>query len=222
MPWPAPDLPVNFANATVSQDTHPNAHNATNISLNNNYRPELTRVGAAIDGTRTVYLGANPTTDAAIIRTNGVLQRQNAIGTPQGDIASHAGIAQASGTALGATSGPSPALALQVQFLQGFPNGGTATITATARFTPSAANPGVAFVVPGFKLNSDGAPIGWFNSLSADGGYCADGIPTVGSVTLHFAIPPNTTDVWGCLGVFDTGESLLVNSGYIELTCWRY
>ncbi len=49
MAWPAPDLPINYTNATVSLDTHPSSHNDTNQSLNDNYRPELIRVGNQSD-----------------------------------------------------------------------------------------------------------------------------------------------------------------------------
>ena len=49
MAWPAPDLPISYTNATVSLDTHPSAHNDTNQSLNNDYRPELIRVGGIAD-----------------------------------------------------------------------------------------------------------------------------------------------------------------------------
>ena len=48
MTWPAPDLPFAFQNATISADTHPNAHNETNLSLNDNYRPEIIRLAAAL------------------------------------------------------------------------------------------------------------------------------------------------------------------------------
>ena len=49
MTWPAPDLPFAFQNATISADTHPNAHNETNVSLNDNYRPEIIRLGSIVD-----------------------------------------------------------------------------------------------------------------------------------------------------------------------------
>ena len=45
MTWPAPDLRIDFQNATVSADTHPAAHNDTNLSLNDDYRPEIIRIG---------------------------------------------------------------------------------------------------------------------------------------------------------------------------------
>lgn len=51
MTWPAPDLRIDYQNATVSADTHPAAHNDTNVTLNDNYRPELTRVGGVADST---------------------------------------------------------------------------------------------------------------------------------------------------------------------------
>ena len=44
MPWPPAPLPVNFGNATVSLNTHPTAHNATNSQLNNSIVPQLVQV----------------------------------------------------------------------------------------------------------------------------------------------------------------------------------
>ena len=49
MTWPAPDLPIDFTNATPQQDAHPDAHNATNLTLNDNYRPEIIRLGSAVN-----------------------------------------------------------------------------------------------------------------------------------------------------------------------------
>lgn len=48
MTWPAPDLPIDFTNATPQEDEHPNAHNSTNLTLNDDYRPEITRLGSAV------------------------------------------------------------------------------------------------------------------------------------------------------------------------------
>ena len=48
MTWPAPDLPFDFQNATISADTHPSAHNDTNLSLNDDYRPEIIRLGDVV------------------------------------------------------------------------------------------------------------------------------------------------------------------------------
>ena len=45
MTWPAPDLRIDFANETVQQDQHPAAHNDTNLTLNDDYRPEIIRLG---------------------------------------------------------------------------------------------------------------------------------------------------------------------------------
>ena len=44
MAWPPTPLPINFQNATVSVDTHPQAHNATNLQLNNDIVPEVDRL----------------------------------------------------------------------------------------------------------------------------------------------------------------------------------
>ena len=67
MTWPAPTLPIDFTNATAQQDLHPDAHNVTNQTLNDDYRPELTRVGDLIDGTRTVYQGDDPAGNAVVV-----------------------------------------------------------------------------------------------------------------------------------------------------------
>ena len=44
MAWPPTPLPINFTNATVSLDTHPQAHNATNLQLNNDIVPEINTI----------------------------------------------------------------------------------------------------------------------------------------------------------------------------------
>ena len=41
MAWPPPPLPINFQNATVSLDTHPQAHNQTNVVINNDIVPTI-------------------------------------------------------------------------------------------------------------------------------------------------------------------------------------
>lgn len=67
MTWPAPTLPIDFTNATAQQDLHPDAHNVTNQTLNDDYRPELTRVGDLIAGTISVYQGDDPAGNAVIV-----------------------------------------------------------------------------------------------------------------------------------------------------------
>lgn len=42
MTWPAPDLPVSYADETPQFETHPDAHNRTNATLNSDYRPQIT------------------------------------------------------------------------------------------------------------------------------------------------------------------------------------
>ena len=44
MPWPPTPLPINFQNATQSLDTHPNSHNQTNVTINNDIVPKLQAV----------------------------------------------------------------------------------------------------------------------------------------------------------------------------------
>ena len=49
MTWPAPDLRIDYQNVTVSADTHPLAHNDTNLTLNDDYRPEINRIGGQLE-----------------------------------------------------------------------------------------------------------------------------------------------------------------------------
>jgi hypothetical protein len=46
MTWPPADLPIDFENATPQENTHPDAHNATNQTINADLVPEINRVGA--------------------------------------------------------------------------------------------------------------------------------------------------------------------------------
>ena len=85
MTWPAPDLPIAYTNTTVSFDTHPEAHNDTNTSLNTNFKPELTRVGDELAGTQSVFVGTDPNAAASILSdsllidtvTGGISMRPN-------------------------------------------------------------------------------------------------------------------------------------------------
>lgn len=79
MTWPAPDLRIDYQNATVSADTHPGAHNETNLTLNDDYRPEILRLGnvvndsyAAGDGTAVTGITAE-TTLAGVTRSPNLL-----------------------------------------------------------------------------------------------------------------------------------------------------
>ena len=45
MTWPPADLPIDFQNATPQENTHPDAHNATNQTINADLVPEIIRVG---------------------------------------------------------------------------------------------------------------------------------------------------------------------------------
>ena len=46
MTWPPAGLPIDFENATPQENTHPDAHNATNQTINDDIVPEINRVGA--------------------------------------------------------------------------------------------------------------------------------------------------------------------------------
>ena len=79
MAWPPTPLPVNFTNATVSLDTHPQAHNATNLQLNNDIVPKIntirTRLPAA-PGTFTPTLSVARTAVTLGSETDGGKQSQ--------------------------------------------------------------------------------------------------------------------------------------------------
>jgi hypothetical protein len=49
MTWPPAALPIDFENATPQENTHPDAHNATNQTINADLVPEINRVGALAD-----------------------------------------------------------------------------------------------------------------------------------------------------------------------------
>ena len=50
MPWPPAPLPVNFQNATLSLNTHPTSHNATNGVINNDIVPKINSIDVAVAG----------------------------------------------------------------------------------------------------------------------------------------------------------------------------
>ena len=49
MTWPPASLPIDFENATPQENTHPDAHNTTNQTINADLVPEINRVGALAD-----------------------------------------------------------------------------------------------------------------------------------------------------------------------------
>ena len=49
MAWPPATLPVNFGNATVSLNTHPQAHNNVNDTINSDIVPEINALRALIE-----------------------------------------------------------------------------------------------------------------------------------------------------------------------------
>jgi hypothetical protein len=68
MTWPPAELPIDFENATPQENTHPDAHNATNQTINADLVPEIKRVGALAE-TIGLYLpltGGTLTGDLAI------------------------------------------------------------------------------------------------------------------------------------------------------------
>jgi len=48
MAWPPPTFPINYDNTTPQQDTHPDAHNQVNQSLNADFRPRIDKNTADI------------------------------------------------------------------------------------------------------------------------------------------------------------------------------
>jgi hypothetical protein len=62
MAWPPPVLPINRTNATPSQDTHPQDHNAVNLAVND----LVVKVGEADNRIRSSYISRTVFTSGAI------------------------------------------------------------------------------------------------------------------------------------------------------------
>jgi hypothetical protein len=147
MTWPAPTLPIDFTNATAQQDLHPQAHNVTNQTLNDNYRPELTRVGEELAGTQSVYAGTDPAGNSIIeadtirLRTRYLSRYVIGTSTVLGRVPYDPGTsffqAEQRTDSL-ATTGSTPLAFVGVQVPtrngQGWPNGGVLEINGVAFF----------------------------------------------------------------------------------------
>lgn len=70
MTWPPAALPIDFENATPQENTHPDAHNATNQTINADLVPEINRVGALAD-TIGLYLPLSGGTLTGDLQVNG-------------------------------------------------------------------------------------------------------------------------------------------------------
>jgi hypothetical protein len=73
MTWPPAELPIDFENATPQENTHPDAHNTTNQTINADIVPEINRVGALAD-TIGLYLPLAGGTVTGNLQVNGGLQ----------------------------------------------------------------------------------------------------------------------------------------------------
>lgn len=49
MAWPPDPLPIDFTNSTPQEDAHPDAHNDTNVTINDDIAPEVTRLGGVVN-----------------------------------------------------------------------------------------------------------------------------------------------------------------------------
>ena len=140
MTWPAPTLKFDYSNTDPQQDEHPLAHNSTNQSLNDNYRPQISANLAEITAIRGVVQGSSPgpvtvLASGAEIRLSsaGAAQRRREDGSLLGNIAVRVGNTtfSATNTAPTDTTGPGYVSAVQVApGVAAFTNGGYVTIRA--------------------------------------------------------------------------------------------
>jgi hypothetical protein len=76
MTWPPAALPIDFENATPQENTHPDAHNTTNQTINADLVPEINRVGALAD-TIGLYLPLTGGTLTGDLQVNGQVRTGN-------------------------------------------------------------------------------------------------------------------------------------------------
>jgi hypothetical protein len=221
MTWPAPNLPVNFTNTTAQQDNHPGAHNDTNQSLNDNYRPQITTNRNDIADTRSVYSGTDPN-GIATINSNSVRFR-TAASVNRYDVGAgnfrgrfpysnlDGGVFTDSSTATGFTTGSTPVAAFTTEVPtinnEGWPNGGFIVLTATALFTldtaaaDAALRGGIGIDTPNLAYPTTNG--GTRARVNADQ-------PRVGlSHTWSWEIPANTDRVWVGPGIANIQGSVL-------------
>ena len=228
MPWPAPDLPINFQNATVSLDTHPQAHNATNLSLNNDYRPELSRVGSSLAATQSVYQGVTPTGTAIIradnaisLQTNlGNIIRRNSAGDNQGSIPAFVTAARTSSSESGFTTGATPVTAYTLAITGTFPRGGFIQARYLARFAYNTSN-GIGYCYPGWNT---GGGVQFSSGLYAMGAVVVSGVNEWVTSSYTITIPVGAVNPQIVLGVADANNvgGVEVVSGSIQGDVWTY
>ena len=211
MTWPAPDLPINFTNATQSLDTHPTAHNATNLSLNDDYRPELTRVGGELQDVRDQVVVSGPANDITLI-TDGKVERRDQADALRGNVLAYQTTIEGQTDNDAFSTGGNPVEYYRVTHTGTFPAGGRVTVQAhvLAVFNVGAT---IAELVPGVAFNG-AATATYVDSYRRVFGKLSVAGDTVGLMSIwEQNIPPGTTSVAGAIGVADTGNSFRITKG---------
>jgi len=235
MTWPAPNLPIDFTNTTAQQDNHPDAHNETNQSLNDNYRPQITTNKNDIADTRSVYSGTDPAgiatinSDSVRFRTQASINRYDVgAGNFRGRFPYcnlTGGVFSDSSTAAGFTTGSTPVAAFTSEIPtingEGWPNGGFVVLTATALFTFQTADADAA-LRGGIGIESDNLAYPTTNGgtrarVTADQ-------PRVGlSHTWTFEIPNGTDRVWVGPGIANIqGAALGFQQGAVVVNSFAF
>ena len=228
MPWPAPDLPINFQNATVSLDTHPQAHNATNLSLNNDYRPELSRVGSSLAATQSVYQGNDDAGSSVIWAATGIRLRtdadviiQSVDGTSRGRVPALFFAGRTGGSLTGFTTGATPvATSRTLDFTGTFPRGGYIQARYSVRFTHNTSN-GIGFIYPGWNT---GGGIQFATATYTVGAVVVSGTDQWVETTYTVTIPTGAVNPQLVLGVADGGNvgGVGIVSGSLQGDVWSY
>jgi len=170
MTWPAPTLKFDYSNTDPQQDQHPLAHNSTNQSLNDNYRPQISANLASIQAIRQGYQGT-PAERLTIVSAGGVtlkssaaIQRRLDNDTLVGSIGTRDGNLYTNTTDnYGNITEVAPAIAIAVQpAIPALAAGGYIHIHVIAEFDylagqPTTAHPG--FVHCGWA--DDNGPVTW-------------------------------------------------------------
>ena len=222
MPWPAPDLPINFSNSTVSLDTHPGAHNATNLALNNDYRPELSRVGTQLAGTQSVYRGTS-TTAAAEIRTDGTITRTNnanSLPYPIYMVANGGRQANLQNDTGSSSTGTTVVTYLEMTAEGDWTRGGQIDIEVACEFKASTTTK-TGTVVVGSRMNGATTPT-WISFA-----YCEDVRLAANTSDIRLAVttwsmtvPAGTTSLIIACGVRDSGGGMGLGKAWIKTNRW--
>ena len=219
MTWPAPALPITFANTTPQQDQHPDAHNETNLTLNADFAPQISANLAAIDGTQLVYRGIDDTAVASVKALS--VGRYNPADVFQGNLMTWRGIRAASDVTTNFTSGGAPVKALEVEWPGPYTVGGFAMARAyaTVEFDSTASIGGITL---GYRYTLGGA-ITYLALTKADR-HQLKVAGDVGFLTVvnYINIPAGSTTMWVTIGVFDSGPSAKITSQDIEVSAFTY